>query len=487
MFIEYGPVFSRVLERTRDEWDQFRNALVAPTADGKSREIFFNKDGYFPSGLIGHLQRAGLTLDGSPTPDELPTVPSDLLKGAKLRAYQVRAVRKFMSERRGIIAHATGSGKTLQAAAIIQLVGGPTLGIVDSENAAVQLVAELKKFGVESVTQFGGGRKKIGRHVICVSNSAYRHARRQSGKLYEFMQTAKLLLADEAHHIGTAATWVEAANACPAPYRLGLSATPMSEEFCSNDLRLLGVLGDVIDVEPSKSLRDQEYLSEPFVFLLDASPGPKVHPKITDWNRIEKQGIVENDYRNSLAASAILAVKKADPNMRALVLVRLISHGELLLKVFNQLGIKTWFSSGQRRLCKDNGQVTSMRYDKVKQHLVDGDFDALIATVVYDEAFDLPALTDVVLAAAGRKTRRLMQRLGRGERRSEGKQYVRVWDFWDGQHWATKAQSMARRKVFDAEEITVIDDKQVILDVLWGRVSLDEVVLPMLEERKEKA
>lgn len=481
MLIEYGPVVSRVLETTSDEWDRFRKALVAPTADKQSYNVFFSETGWFSSGLVGHLRRADLTVDGAPEPVKPPRIPRDLLDGAELRDYQKRAVRKFMSVRRGIIAHATGAGKSLCAAAIMKLVGGPTLVIVDTENAATQLVGDLKELGLESVGQYGGRRKKVRNHTVCVSNSAYNQANKRSGKLFEFFQKAQLLVADECHHGATAKTWTKITNACPAPYRLGLSATPMSEEFCADDLRLLGAFGDVIDAEPSKSLRDQEYLSEPFVFMLDATPGPKVHPKVTDWLKIEKQGIVENDYRNSLAASAILAVKKADPNMRALVLVRLIRHGQLLLKVFNALGVRAWFSYGGRSLRKEDGRLTSMPYDKVKKHLADRDVDALISSTVYDEAFNLPALTDVVLAAAGRKTRRLMQRLGRGERASEGKKYVRVWDFWDGQHWATRAQSKARRKVFDAEEITVIDDKQVVMDVLWGRTSPDEIVLPLLK------
>jgi superfamily II DNA or RNA helicase len=119
--------------------------------------------------------------------------------------------------------------------------------------------------------------------------------------------------------------------------------------------------------------------------------------------------------------------------------------------------------------------MTSRKYSQVRKEFEDGEFQVLIGSVVYDESQDMPSITDLVLAAGGKKLRRLKQRLGRGERKAEGKSRVRVWDFFDSQHKSTKRHSQQRSEGFAEEEIVVVTNPKVLHDLIAGRVNPDMV------------
>lgn len=472
MKVECGPVACRVLECTKDEWAKLWAALANPEG-----ECLIRPDGAFASGLVGHVGRSGIELEGLPKPDESwrnRAIDPELLEGITLRDYQIKAIRKSMIHRRGIIAQATGSGKSEILAAIIKLIGGKSITITDTISAAEQLAERLKTRGIESVGMLGGGRKRLSDHNLVVSNSAYSRVRRRTKNFLKLLGEVRLLAFDEVHHLATSQTWLAVANACSAPYRIGLSATPFAAQFSVSDLKLVGALGDVIDRLPSKELRDDGYLAEPIVFLLDVG-GSRVSPRIDDWLLIENLGVVEHEYRNNLIVSTCAAVLAVELDARILVLVRRINHGRFLNTTLNGMGISSRFSCGGKKFYGASGSAGYRRYEDVKNDFDAGEFSVLIGSTVFNESADMPATSDIILAAAGRHPRPLLQRLGRGMRRAPGKEIVRIWDFFDRQHWATKAQSNARVKVYGAEEIEVISKAGLVEQILARQLDPKEL------------
>ena len=468
MWVEYGPVSSRIISCTREEWYTFWRALSNPEG-----EVLVGRDYTFLTGLAGHIQRSGITVEGLPEPDWAwwsAEVPRKLLVGIELRDHQVVAIRKAMTFRRGIIAQCTGAGKSAAYAALLKLIGPPTICITDTINAAEQLAGKLRNLGIEGVGMLGGGRKKLDEHNLVVSDSAYRRVRKEDKKFLGLLKKVRLFGIDEVHHLGSSRTWLEVAAACPAHHRIGLSATPFSPEFSASDLKLLGAMGDVIDIVPSKQLREQDLLAEPVVFMLPVA-GERCDPSQNDWAKLEKAAVAEHGYRNQLITLVCTRILAAQPEAKILLLVRRQKHGKLLTTALNEAKVKARFSFGGKRLFDEKGSLHYRSYEDVKEDFKAGEFSVLVGSVVYNESADIPIVTDVVMAAGGRSPRQLLQRLGRGERTSEGKPYVRIWDFWDSQHGITAKQSATRIEVYQAEQIRVISSPIVGQRIIDGTLA----------------
>lgn len=473
MQIEYGTIASRVVYCDPVEWESICHSLVNPEG-----EAFFRPDFAFLSGLTTWFRHCGIRVDGDLVPDSrwLETeVPKNLLEGITLRDYQLPPIQKAMCYKRGIIANCTGAGKTIEYATLVKLIGGKSLCIFDTTAAAEQMLDCLKSYGIENVGIIGGGRKVYDDHMLVVSDSAYVRIDKGDAKFMKHLQEVRLLAFDEVHHLGGAKTWLQICLYCPAPYRIGLSATPFEEEMCVQDLTLIGAVGGVIDYLPSKVLRDAKYLSEPVVFMLPVA-GEEVDLSINNWTHIEKAAIVKHEYRNNLAIAVCAHTIRYIPAAKILMLVRQESHGRQLCKRLNDLGIKARFSFGGKRMYDEKDRCTTRKYSKVRQEFEDGEFSVLVGSVVYDESQDMPSITDLVLASGGKKLRRLKQRLGRVERGFEGQRYVRVYDFYDSQHKATVRHSQKRMEGFAEEEIFVVTNPKVVNDLVGGRVHPDEVI-----------
>jgi superfamily II DNA or RNA helicase len=471
--IEYGTIASRVVECHPVEWQNVCHSLVNP--DG---EAFFRPDFGFLSGLTSWFRHCGIQVDGDLVPnwDWLKyDLPRNMLEGITLRDYQVGPVLKAMCYQRGIIANCTGAGKTIEYAMLLKLIGGKSICIFETTAAAEQMMDCMRSYGINNVGMIGGGKKLYDDHLFVVSDSAYVRIGKGDVRFMKHLSECRLLAFDEVHHLGSAKTWLQICLYCPAPYRIGLSATPFEEEIGVSDLRLIGAVGGVIDFLPSKKLRDAGYLAEPVVFMIPVA-GEAIDPCINNWTHIEAQAIVNHEYRNNLVTSICAHTKHHIPDAKILVLVRQEKHGRELCKRINALGIRARFSFGSKKMYDENDRCTTRKYSKVREELEAGEFSVLIGSVVYDESQDMPSVTDLILASGGKKLRRLKQRLGRGERMCDGKKYVRVYDFYDSQHPSTTKHSQKRTEGFAEEEIFVVTNPKIVNDLVSGRVHPDQVI-----------
>ncbi len=473
MRIEYGNIASRLVECTDQERDKLRYLLA--TLEG---ENFFRPDGAFLSGLGFYFAAYGLDVQGLPPPDtfwDTAEIPADLLSGVTLREGQIRAIRQALRLRRGVIAQATGAGKSEEYAAICKMVGPPTVCVFDTCASASQMAKRLKERGLSGIGIVGGGRKQFSDHTMVVSDSAYARLARGDKRMIDLLGKARLIGFDEVHHLGTSATWQTICSYCPATYRIGLSATPFEPDPCAANLRLVGWVGPVIDYVTSKELRDRGELCEPIAFMIPVL-GESVDPLIRDWTMLENKAIANHAYRNMLITSLCAHILRYEPQSKILVLVRLISHGRLICDELNKLGVRARFSSGGKHCYTEKQCTVPQSYEHTKEEFAKGEFSALIGTVVYDESADIPVVTDLVLAAGGKKLRRLKQRLGRGERLSKGKDHVRVWDFWDSQHPVTRHQSEMRLEGYSEESIQVISAPKLLKGIVSGTVHPDAAI-----------
>jgi superfamily II DNA or RNA helicase len=115
-----------------------------------------------------------------------------------------------------------------------------------------------------------------------------------------------------------------------------------------------------------------------------------------------------------------------------------------------------------------SGEDSTARRKRVLTAFKEGRVDVLIANRILDEGADIPAIAFLVLAGGGRAAHRQVQRIGRGQRVSEGKESLIVVDFKDEGKYLSK-HSQERVKGYRNEEAySVTEMDRVDFEELLG-------------------
>jgi superfamily II DNA or RNA helicase len=152
------------------------------------------------------------------------------------RDYQLAAVKEWSKTRRGVVVMPTGTGKTFTAFLCIEKVGRPTLVVTPKIDLMVQWAQELERaFGI-TVGMVGAGEFNYQPLTVTTYDSAYIHLERWANRF-------GMVIFDECHHL-PGVSYMEAAHAGLAPFRLGLTATP--ERADGGDQLLPELVGPIV-------------------------------------------------------------------------------------------------------------------------------------------------------------------------------------------------------------------------------------------------
>lgn len=138
----------------------------------------------------------------------------------ELRPYQDAALNAWKDAKgRGVIVLPTGSGKTVIGIAAIALTKRPAIVLVPTRILLEQWRDRLREQFKMPIGIIGDGKHELAPVMVTTFESAYRYMNWIGNRF-------QLLIVDETHHFG-AGIRDEALEMCIAPYRLGLTATPV--------------------------------------------------------------------------------------------------------------------------------------------------------------------------------------------------------------------------------------------------------------------
>lgn len=411
--------------------------------------------------------------DGTP----IDTFVESCLDGITLRDYQVQAVIKIFSYMggvpgRGIIKVPTGGGKTLVATAAMKIAadqgikslfithalellyqtakvietrsgipagvigdgeitfGKITVATVETIDAIFRAYKDLQAYQKSKKTPEELARlvTKAEKHLALksISDTIRKETQKEKdelerwlrisqrdperivlrrNELIRFLQSVGMLFLDEAHR-GSGSQFQAAVKACPNAYfRIGLTATPFMKSDLE-DMKLAAVTGEVIHEIHIQDLVDRGLLAQPVVkFIKVAKP---VISKSTKYPAAYKKGIVLNTERNKQVCYE--TIKLARAGRKVLVLVKTIEHGNALYRVLSGFVKCAWI----------HGAKDTKTRQEAFEAIEHGDLQVLIASTIMDEGVDLPSISAVVLAGGGDSAIKLMQRIGRGMRLTNG-------------------------------------------------------------------
>jgi superfamily II DNA or RNA helicase len=345
----------------------------------------------------------------------------------ELRDYQERAlanVEKAEREgvRRPLIVHPTGTGKGVEmgALAIQRAHRGRSLVMVHREELASQFVEKLGWQAPElSTGVVKAGRNEIGAPVVVASVPTISRSNRMQELLdgqsrYGAFGT---IIVDEAHH-APAPSWVNALTALGAfnpygPLAVGFTATP------ERDKKTLGVWERVVDF---MSIREAIYRE----FLSPILPAEVIETKM-DMNKVRRGSdgdLSGGDLGGQMEESGAIeqmadAVVLHASDRKGVAFLPTVRTSRLLADALRQRGIPAEHVDGET----EDGERAA-----ILKRLKTGETQWVTNCAVLTEGFDEPSISCVLVGRPTKFHGLYVQMVGRGTRRSPGKENLLVLD-----------------------------------------------------------
>ena len=427
--------------------------------------------------------------------------------GITLRPYQEEAIKAWLAARgRGILAMATGAGKTitaLTAASRVAKKNRPLMVVVICPylNLCEQWIGEMARFGLNPVPCFGGvqgwktqfefayQRLLVGESAsesIVVSNATYASAAFQAALKARVGSRAihHFVIADEVHNLG--ASGGQTCLLDGVPFRLGLSATPeryMDPEGTAAVMSYFG--GVVFQYTLADAIRDGQlssYRYFPVQVAFEADEAEEYATITKQLARFFRTGEEDSELpsgamhllirRARLIAGArrkIAGLRSVLESMPSLpkAAIYYCGDGTTSEKIGDE---EIRQIEAVAKLLTDEFGLRVRRFtyrespgdrEEILDSLRHGSLDGVVAVRCLDEGIDLPALRYGFFLASSTNPRQFVQRRGRLLRKAPGKHEAIIYDFVMeppelGGEMADEAFNLERR--FFARELKRIDE-----------------------------
>lgn len=416
----------------------------------------------------------------------------------ELFEYQRTAIEDWwLHEHSGILAMATGTGKTITALAAARDVlldrGGPLALVILAPyiHLVDQWCDELRRWGVRPIACYEStatwhqrasaslGLLQIGARDLVVLVAT--HATATLPPFKDIVRgidgSSLMVVADEAHRLGSEAL----ASALPpnAHYRMGLSATPERHDDVVGTEKLLAYFGSVVfefgigDAIREGRLTPYEYHPELVRLEQDeledyeavakeigrelAKPATERDPaRLT--TILNRRSSVLNSARGKLAALR-KDVERSRPS-RALIYTANRRQLAAVMALCWERGVNTH---------QFTGEEGRMQRQQLLRELEEAQVPALVAIRCLDEGVDVPSAREGFLLASSGNPREFVQRRGRLLRLSPGKGTAWIRDYIvvpDGENDAD--QALVRKELSRVMEFagTAVNGSSAI-ETLW--------------------
>lgn len=376
--------------------------------------------------IITYLQNSGIQYENN-VMDLIP-LPNLKIENIQLslRSYQKKAIENWITAgKKGCIILPTGSGKTIIAIKLIEIVNSSTLIVVPTLDLMEQWTKFLSKYFQKiEIGNIGGGISNITGITVSTYDSAFIRSSFIGNKF-------AFVIFDELHHLA-APGYRTIAEQFISPYRLGLTATYEREDNLHLDFpKLVGGIVYRLSVnELAKDKHIASFIVEKRYVKLLPEEDIEYHKNYDQYlsylrelgiryGQIGFQKLIMISGKNQYARNALLARNKAldialnsqskieelrkilieNPNIKIIIFTQ---HNKLVYLISNKFLIPfiTHKSSKQEREDALNG-------------FRDGRYRVIVTSKVLDEGVDVPdAELGIIVSGTGSK-REFIQRLGR--------------------------------------------------------------------------
>lgn len=333
------------------------------------------------------------------------------------RDYQIDAFVKCINNGRGLFILPTGSGKSMVIYWLTQYYDTKTLIIVDSLNLIHQMKSDFAEYGYdpELVHLIYSGQDKTSLKPIYLTT--WQSAVKQpKGWFAQF----GLVIGDEAHQYEAKSfkTILESLTTCP--HRFGFTGT-LSGAKC-NQMVLEGLFGQYHKSVSTANLIDSGHLSpvEVNCIILKYPHTDKRALGTQATYQEELEFIYTNDKRNKFIRKLACKLK----GNTLLLFQRVEQHGIPLYKdLQNETEVPVYYVSGM---------VEGKEREEIRKIVNTHKNSITVASVgTFSKGINIPKIDNIVMASPTKSQIRVLQSIGRGLRKSEGKENCKIYDIAD--------------------------------------------------------
>ncbi len=220
------------------------------------------------------------------------------------------------------------------------------------------------------------------------------------------------------------------------------------------NMRLMAVAGRIEIKVTEKYLIDRGILAKPYFLYHKIAYTPdevRIRAELaskhlnfrvgmsTAYQKAYQLGIVYNLGRNEAIVREALMYKSHGLN--CMTLVRLKRHGQILMEMMKESGLKVDFIYGESNQTTRQAKLSS---------LAAGRIDVLIGSTILDVGVDVPSVGAVILGGGGKAEVEMRQRVGRGLRAKKNQANVCfITDFIDVSNKYLMSHSYERKHIID--------------------------------------
>lgn len=420
IIINIGNSYSRVTGLTASEFGKLRKLLSyrVETYGLTSPRYLIYKRGNFPTGLLPSVKKFVIDLKRpyslKDTRNKLghARVPLSLKKRVEPYPWQLKAATIASKYSRAGIVAATGTGKSLAMALIIDELKLRTLIVVPNIEIRRQLHSSF-------IALFGWNYDRY-ITILNIDSPALRQADHYD-----------MLIIDECHRAAAKTYRMLNKKYWNGIYRRYFFSATFFRNDNNEQLLFEGVCGQIKYELPYRAAVTDGYIVpvDAYYFKLEKRPVEGY-----TWAQVYKELVTKNTGRNALIARTLEMLK--ENGRSSLCLVKEVAHGESLSAISN--------------IPFANGQDESSR-DYIKQ-FNSGKIPCLIATTgILGEGVDTKPCEYVIIAGLGKAKSAFMQQIGRAVRKYPGKESAKVILFKDTSHKWTRKHFNAQAKILREE------------------------------------
>lgn len=325
----------------------------------------------------------------------------------KFEDYQKKMLAPIGIKNRGIIIGPTGSGKTVVMGGIVDKLNIPKTVIITPTKQILNQTYDrfLDWFPTWPVGKVGDGHKEMAHITIALFQSLKKLR----------VKGCQLVIVDECHRMNNSIDKI-LRKLPDAHYRYGLTATPQLEKDFAKWALMIGNIGPII-----YEVSDQQAISRVTDVQINLLRYICNRPTGGSYQEVLRNDVLFSTERctKMLKAAKQLSLNKGG---NCLILLDETKQGNIMMDVAEDMGLKPMFAHG-----KNKGDTN----DRIKNMLNDRQVQLVIATSVFGIGTDIPNIDCVGIASARKSYIDTIQKIGRGRRRVEGKNTLKVIDFVD--------------------------------------------------------
>ena len=346
------------------------------------------------------------------------------------RDYQNSVVADCLIAKQGIVNLAMSSGKTLIFVILSMILRKNHVLIITHRKEIYNEILNkfLEYLGKTDIGQISSEYTSLSDEInIAMVQTLTNRLEDKDFKLW--FDKINVIMVDECHHL-LAHNYIRIMKKSRSFFRLGFSGTMPEEKL--ERFKVIQFFGDVIAKIKSNELIEKKITARPIINVINCKSVP-----VNSYRDSLKHNVVFNFDKHV----KILKLVEKHQDKKILIITDYINHGRIISRSLTALKYKNAFLYSQIENRKE-----------ILAKFASGRIPIIVSTNILDEGVDIKDIGVLILAFPRKSFRQVLQRIGRGLRKAEGKDVVIVYDFLDGEDKYLKAHYARRTKYYRDEK-----------------------------------